>query len=125
MSLKQFYILFWAEFVNTDTTYVFGRIQSSPASQWRSLPQERIEFARIPVSYTHLDVYKRQSLNDVMLVFMNQDALYTSPNALLQGSEMYIRNEVTKFDEIKDSLYESAVLKISKEQMCIRDRKTS
>ena len=28
---------------------------------------------------------------------------------------MYIRNEVTKFDEIKDSLYESAVLKISKE----------
>ena len=45
----------------------------------------------------------------------NQDSLYTSPNALLQWSEMYIRNEVTKFDEIKDSLYESAVLKISKE----------
>lgn len=45
----------------------------------------------------------------------NQDSLYTSPNALLQWSEMYIRNEVTKFDEIKDSLYESAVLKIFKE----------
>lgn len=44
----------------------------------------------------------------------NQDSLYTSPNALLQWSEMYIRNEVTKFDEIKDSLYESAVLKYPK-----------
>lgn len=45
----------------------------------------------------------------------NQTSLSTSPNALLQWSEMYIRNEVVKFDEIKDSLHESAISKISQE----------
>lgn len=45
----------------------------------------------------------------------DQDSLGTSPNALLQWSEMYIRNVVIKFDETKDSLYESAISKISKE----------
>lgn len=31
----------------------------------------------------------------------NQDSLYTSPNALLQWSEMYIRNEVPNLMRLK------------------------
>lgn len=45
----------------------------------------------------------------------DQTSLSTSPNALLQWGEMYIRNEIIGFDAIKDSLYESAISKISKE----------
>lgn len=45
----------------------------------------------------------------------DQDSLSTSSNALLQWGEMHIRNEIIKFNETKDSLYESAISKITKE----------
>lgn len=41
--------------------------------------------------------------------------LSAGPNALLQWAEMYLRNEVRRFDAIKDSLYTSAISKVSKE----------
>lgn len=39
--------------------------------------------------------------------------LSAAPEALLQWGEMYIRNEIKRFDDIKDSLYQSAVSKIT------------
>ena len=47
----------------------------------------------------------------------DNDTISAAPNTLLQWGEMYIRNEVKAFDEIKDSLYASATSKISKELM--------
>lgn len=43
----------------------------------------------------------------------NDASLLDGPSALLQWAEMYVQNEVKAFDAIKDSLYESAVSKIS------------
>ncbi len=43
------------------------------------------------------------------------DTIAAGPNALIQWGEMYIQNEVNRFDETRDSLYKSATSKISKE----------
>ncbi|WP_304696657.1 C10 family peptidase [uncultured Bacteroides sp.] len=45
----------------------------------------------------------------------DNDTIAAGPNALIQWGEMYIQNEVNRFDEARDSLYKSASSKISKE----------
>lgn len=45
----------------------------------------------------------------------DNDTIAKGPRALIQWGEMYIKNEVERFNETKDSLYISATNKISKE----------
>ncbi|WP_370862202.1 C10 family peptidase [Parabacteroides faecis] len=45
----------------------------------------------------------------------NDSCLFTGPNALVQWGEMCVQNAIEAFEVTKDSIYASAILKISKE----------
>ena len=85
---------------------------------------------KIPVSYTHLDVYKRQDLTQVVETYQDykhsMEALEEAKE-LLKEEDKEIK-EMAKMEieelepKIEEYLGKLEILLIPKDQMCIRDR---
>ena len=79
---------------------------------WKGTPYE--EYSYTPVSYTHLDVYKRQALNELQMLY-NGKSLVEDGQFALEVME-YINSRVNEFKEEDGHLY--AIYGTPAENLC-------
>ena len=71
----------------------------------------------MPVSYTHLDVYKRQSYAPVMESFSIDEVFLD-----MTGTSLIYPDPIKTAHEIKDKIRDELGFTVNVGKMCIRDR---
>ena len=78
---RQVVILSHSETISDDNGYLFTRIKTNGRKLDKIVLESKL--TTVPVSYKHLDVYKRQLFHDSCRMFLNSLFLFQAPQPLL------------------------------------------